>query len=121
MSIVKELKELIKDLGGDASGVQTISEAVDKIPIGGSGGGSSNVMVLHRDENTTLDKTLREIIAALKSGTVVLVTWAETDDENDETVVCEPVIRSENSMRIFTASNKCYASLTLDGYPHLMN
>ena len=86
---------------------------------GGSGGGS-NIMVLHRDENATLDKTLREIITALKSGTVVLVTWVEEGEEYAETVYSEPVVRSENDMRIYTTSNAWYVSPTLDGYPFLV-
>jgi len=117
-AIVKELKEKIVAAGGDTTGVQTVSEALDKLPAGGSGGGS-NVMVLHRDEDATLDKTLREIINALKSGTVVLVTWVEEGEEYDETVYSEPVVRSENDMRIYTTSNTCYVSLTPSEYPKL--
>jgi hypothetical protein len=49
---------------------------------GGSGGGSSGggVLVLHEDENGTLDKTWQEIHDALGAGTLVTVVYVDGND-----------------------------------------
>lgn len=48
-AIVKELKEKIVAGGGDATGVQTVSEALDKMPAGG--GSTSELPAVTTDDN----------------------------------------------------------------------
>lgn len=69
-SIVKELKEKITAAGGDTTGVQTVSEALDKLPAGdGSSGLILHATILHNLDDSdilVLDKTALEIATAFE-------------------------------------------------------
>lgn len=71
MGVLKELKELVKEMGGDASQAQTIGQAIDKIPAAGGGGLGIHVVFDETTGSTRLDKTTEEIINAVNSGAYV--------------------------------------------------
>lgn len=68
MGVLKELKELVRDMGGNAANARTASQAIDKIPASGgssSAGGLKLNPVYDADNDTlTLDKTAKEIADA---------------------------------------------------------
>lgn len=79
MSILKELKSLIKDAGGDSNGVKTVSEAVKRYNAvdGGGGGGGSTVRVIHADTfgtSMTFDITNEEFYQAVMSNTPMVLS-----------------------------------------------
>lgn len=76
-AIVKELKEKIVAAGGDVTGVQTVSEALDKMPAGGGSGGIFMIGFTYDESNNQLtsDKTAREIINAAEAGMMVFGKW----------------------------------------------
>ena len=78
-AIVKELKEKIVAAGGDVTGVQTVSEALDKLPAGGGSGGIFLITLTPNEsfELLTSDKTAREIINAAEAGMMVFASYKD--------------------------------------------
>lgn len=82
MGVLKELKELVRDMGGNASNAHTASQAIDKIPAsGGAGGGGLKLNLIYDESNSgsfRVDKTAKEIADAfIEHGNV---WWLMTED-----------------------------------------
>ena len=82
-AIVKELKEKIVAAGGDVTGVQTVSEALDKLPAGGGSGGVFVINGTKEGSNIVSNKTCKEILDAVsRKEFIILVVFDETDGIN---------------------------------------
>lgn len=66
MSNLTELKRVVSALGGTPAASDTNDESIGKIAdaLENGGGGSGGVLVVHKDENGTLDHTVQEIFDA---------------------------------------------------------
>jgi hypothetical protein len=101
-AIVKELKEKIVAAGGDTTGVQTVSEALDKLPAGGGSGGVFVITFTSDEDNIyqlTSDKTVREIINAAEAGMVVFGKW-KYEDQYDLTMSYTYLLRSYSDTEV---------------------
>ena len=120
MGVLKELKELVRDMGGNASNARTASQAIDKIPAsGGSGGGALLVnIVVEQGAAPRLDKTAGEIINAYKSGSVI-VSLQLGDSVQSLYPLPGVMISGEASMFTvpFENNNETFISATMDAYP----
>lgn len=126
MGVLKELKELVKEMGGNADNAKTIGQAIDKIPAAG-GGGLGIRMVYDEDTgDTRLDKTAEEIINAVNSGVYVELLKISVEDNYTYTLMPLSYLEiehdAEDGDRYFFEfrsfdDNSEYISVGLNEYP----
>jgi len=120
MGVLKELKELVRDMGGNAANARTVSQAIDKIPASGGSGGSALLVniVVEQGAPARLDKTAGEIISAYESGSVT-ISQQLSDSMRLLTPIHDVTINGEASAFTvtFEGSNEQFTSTTMDAYP----
>jgi len=91
-AIVKELKEKIVAAGGDTTGVQTVSEALDKLPAGGGLPEWAFVVTFtHQGAELTCDKTYDELNTAWLDGKVPYLVNAYAEEDGSIATPLPPV------------------------------
>lgn len=128
-AIVKELKEKIVAAGGDTTGVQTVSEALDKIPASGgsSGAGGLRLYPTYDSETdvTTLDKTAKEIADAFDAhGNVYLIEESSIDSSliYNKFIICayetNGIWYEFTALQTYNSDRVVFEAETPATYPH---
>ena len=76
---------------------------------------SAGTLIIHTDENDTMDKTWQEILDAMKAGVICLIVGVEEGRANNEFI--RNARYSDGIYMVTTLRNDVYGTESADGYP----
>jgi hypothetical protein len=94
--------------------IKAIAEMFANMSGGSSGGG---VLVVHRDENDTLDKTWQEIHDAIADGIVVISRVSEKNALSDLILTANDNTPNTGYFEVESVGGDIYAASSANGYP----